>query len=108
MTMKSLFIMALFAAMPALAQQQYKIAVVGLVHSHVWGHLRDMVKNDPAQLAGVAEPNQELVDEARKAGVADNLFFTDYVKMIDQVKPDIVWAFVENNRHLESVKACAP
>ena len=108
MTMKSLIIMALFAAMPALAQQQYKIAVVGLVHSHVWGHLRDMVKNDPAQLAGVAEPNQELVDEARKAGVADNLFFTDYVKMLDQVKPDIVWAFVENNRHLEIVKACAP
>ncbi len=27
--------------------------------------------------------------------------------MLDEVKPDIVWAFVENNRHLEIAKACA-
>ena len=108
MTKQFLLVPALIAAMPMMAQHQYKIAVVGLVHSHVWGHLRDMVKNDPAQLVGVAEPIQELVDEARKAGVADNRFFSDYTKMLDQVKPDIVWAFVENNRHLEIVRACAP
>ena len=28
--------------------------------------------------------------------------------MLDKVKPDIVWAFVENNRHLEIAEACAP
>jgi predicted dehydrogenase len=106
---KTLFISALLlTALPAFAQRQYKIAVVGLVHSHVWGHLRDMVKNDPAQLVGVAEPVQELVDEAKKAGVAENLIFSDYKKMLDQTKPDIVWSFVENNRHLEIVQACAP
>ncbi len=107
--MKSLSIpLLLVAALPSLAQQQYKIAVVGLVHSHVWGHLREMVKNEPAQLVGVAEPVQELVDEAKKPGVADNLIFSDYRKMLDEIKPDIVWAFVENNRHLEIVQACAP
>jgi predicted dehydrogenase len=106
---KSLLISALvFTAIPASAQHQYKIAVVGLVHSHVRGHLRDMVNNDPAQLVGVAEPNQELVDEAKKAGVAPNLIFSDYKKMLDETKPDIVWSFVENNRHLEIVQACAP
>ncbi len=106
---KSLLISAfVLCAVSGAAQQQYKIAVVGLVHSHVWGHLRDMVKNDPAQLVGVAEPVQELVEEARKAGVAANLIFADYKKMLDQTKPDIVWAFVENNRHLEIVQACAP
>lgn len=107
--MKSLLISALLLiAIPASAQRQYKIAVVGLVHSHVWGHLRDMVNNDPAQLVGVAETNQELVGEAKKAGVAVNLMFSDYKKMLDQTKPDIVWSFVENNRHLEIVQACAP
>src|ERR1700730_10938983 len=106
---KSLLISAfLLSTLPMLAQQQYKIAVVGRVHAHVWGHLRDMVKNDPAQLVGIAEPVQELVDEAKKAGVADNLIFSDYKKMLDQTKPDIVWSFVENNRHLEIVQACAP
>jgi predicted dehydrogenase len=28
--------------------------------------------------------------------------------MIEETKPDVVWAFVENNRHLEIVQACAP
>lgn len=32
----------------------------------------------------------------------------NYTQMIDHTKPDIVWAFVENNRHLEIVKVCAP
>lgn len=96
---------------PFLAAQnpaQLKIAVVGLVHSHVWGHLATMVEGKNATLVGVAEQNPELVAEARKAGVQDALLFTDYEKMLDQTKPDIVWAFVENNRHLEIAKACAP
>ena len=31
-------------------------------------------------------------------------FFDDYKKMLDETKPDMVWAFVENNRHLEIVQ----
>jgi predicted dehydrogenase len=88
--------------------QEYKIAVVGLVHSHVWGHLQKMVSGQPARLVGVAETNPELVAEARKMGVGDALIFADYQKMLDTQKPDIVWAFVENNRHLEIAKACGP
>jgi predicted dehydrogenase len=98
---------ALICAVPATAQQ-YKIAVIGLVHSHVWGHLKTMVDGQEATLVGVSEPNAELVAEAKKAGVADNLIFADYKQMLDQVKPDIVWAFVENNRHVEIAEACAP
>ncbi len=91
-----------------LAAQEYKMAVVGLVHSHVWGHLPNMLNNKNVELVGVAESNPELVAEAKKAGVADNLFFTDYQKMLDQTKPDFIWSFVENNRHLEIIQACAP
>ncbi len=90
------------------APRTYKIAVIGLVHSHAWGHLRAMTKGTTAQLVGVAEPNEELRAEATKAGVADDLLFADYRKMLDETKPDIVWAFVENNRHLEIAKVCAP
>ena len=90
------------------ASHKYKIAVVGLVHSHVWGHLHTMVEGKVAKLVGVSEPNPELVAEAKKTGVADALFYSDYRKMLDETKPDIVWAFVENNRHLEVAEACAP
>lgn len=89
--------------------QEYKIAIVGLVHSHVWGHLGNILKSKDVKLVGVAEPNPALLAEAEKAGVEKSLLTSEnYVKMIDRTKPDIVWAFVENNRHLEIVKACAP
>lgn len=92
--------------MPA-AAQEYKIAVIGLVHSHVWGHLPKMVAaGGPARLVGIAEPNPELVAEARKIA-PDVQYYGQYAKMLDEQKPDIVWSFVENNRHLEIVKECA-
>lgn len=96
----------LCAALTA-AAQQYKIAVIGLVHSHVWGHLGRMASNQPAQLVGIAEPNSELVAEAKKLAPQAPIF-SDYRQMLEQARPDIVWAFVENNRHLEIVQACAP
>lgn len=107
--MKTILLLLLLASLLGAQQPApLKIAVIGLVHSHVWGHLATMLEGKNATLVGVAEPNSELVAEARKAGVRDDLFFTDYEKMLDQTKPDIVWAFVENNRHLEIAKACAP
>ncbi len=101
------FIFYLMVVTPLVAQES-RIAVVGLVHSHVWGHLSTMVAGESARLVGVAEPNPELVEEARKLGVADALVYSDYAAMLDTAKPNIVWAFVENNRHLEIVKECAP
>jgi predicted dehydrogenase len=106
--MKRIALSALLLAAPVLAQE-YRIAVVGMVHSHVWGHLNDMIKgNTPARLVGIAEPKEDLVAEAKKMGAGDDLFVADYKKMLDDKKPNIVWAFVENNRHLEIVEACAP
>src|SRR5262252_2988554 len=99
-----LFILSIL--MLPVGAQEYKIAVVGLVHSHVWGHLPQMVKSDIVKLVAIAEPNQDLVAEAKKAG-ANVPFYDDYNKMLDEQKPEIVWAFVENNRHLEIAKACA-
>ena len=105
--MKRVLSVLLFSIAPLMAQD-YKIAIVGLVHSHVSGHLHTVLRGGPAKLVGIAESNPDLVAEAKKMGAADSLFFNDYKKMLDQVKPDIVWAFVENNRHLEIVQACAP
>ena len=107
--MKTLMFAAILA-LPLCAQlnaEPYKLAVIGLVHSHVWGHLPRMLKSDAVRLVAIAEPNPELVAEARKAG-ADVTYYAEYKKMLDEQKPDIVWAFVENNRHLEIVEACAP
>ncbi len=106
-SMKRIFAYAALLAMPAMAAE-HTIAVVGLVHSHVWGHLGKMVKGEPAKLVGVAETVPELIAEAQKRGVPANLIQADWKKMIDEKKPEIVWAFVENNRHMEIVQYCAP
>jgi predicted dehydrogenase len=110
--MKRLIALFAIAACAPLMAQEYKIAIIGLVHSHVWGHLNTMLRNESARLVGIAEPNQELMEEAKKqaasAGNKEVRFYDDYKKMLDETKPDIVWAFVENNRHLEIAQACAP
>ena len=105
--MKRLLPFFLLAALPVGAQQ-YRMAVIGLVHSHVWGHLPTMLAGDKVKLAGIAETNPELIAEAKKRGASAIPFFTDYKAMLDQTKPDFVWSFVENSRHLEIVEACAP
>ena len=65
--------------------QEYKIAIVGLVHSHVWGHLANILKSKDVKLVGVAEPNPALRAEAEKAGV-DKSLLTDenYTQMLDR------------------------
>ncbi|MGA8030649.1 MAG: Gfo/Idh/MocA family oxidoreductase, partial [Bryobacteraceae bacterium] len=102
-----LFLPLLCWALAAQEKPSYKVAIIGLVHAHVWGHLHTILEGKTVTLAGISEPNPELVDEAKKMGVDDALFFPDYSKMLDRTAPDIVWAFVENNRHLEIAKACA-
>ncbi len=103
----AVLVLSCAAALPLAAQDQ-KIAVIGLLHSHVWGHLGTMLKGQHAAFVGIAETNPELIAEAKKRGATGVPYFDDYRKMLDQTKPTIVWAFVENNRHLEVVEACAP
>jgi predicted dehydrogenase len=96
------------AALPAPAQP-YKIAVIGLIHSHEGTYVPRMTRSEQVKLVGIAESIPELVSQAKeRQGAKDVPFFDDYKKMLDEAKPDFVWAFVENNRHLEILKECAP
>jgi len=85
---------------------RFRMAIVGLVHSHAWGHLRNMAKNPAVEIVGVADPNAELRDLAAK-DIPGTAFYEDYRKLLDEKKPQAVWAFVENDRHLEITQACA-
>ncbi|MCC6291732.1 MAG: Gfo/Idh/MocA family oxidoreductase [Bryobacterales bacterium] len=98
----------LLAAVSAAFSASPTIAVIGLQHSHVWGHLPRMIGGSPARLVGISETNPSLIAEARKMGAPAAVFFKDDAQMLDAVKPDIVWAFTPNNGHLRIVKLCAP
>ncbi len=84
----------------------FRMAVIGLVHSHAWGHLRNMAKNPAVELAGIADPHADLRELAAKEAPGVQLY-DDYRKLLDEKKPQAVWAFVENDRHLEITRACA-
>jgi predicted dehydrogenase len=86
---------------------QTKIAFVGLVHSHCWTQLRNVGAMEGVELVGIAEPEPELVGEAKKL-VPEAEYFSDYRELIEKKRPEIVWAFVENNRHLEIAEYLAP
>jgi predicted dehydrogenase len=105
----------------ACAAQPYKLAVAGMKHGHIWLHLGDILKGDPVKLVGAAEEAAEQREWARNSApvgytygkkgpyIADeSLIFTDWRKMIDQTKPDIVWAFTPTDEHVDVVRYCAP
>jgi len=117
--MKRLLSIALcLSALPA-AAQEYKIAVVSMLHAHVWLHLGAMLKGDKVKLVGVSETLPNLLARAKRVdripqsqetrpGVPEALIFADWKKMIDETKPDMVWAFTPTNEHVEVVRYCAP
>ena len=117
--MKRIVTLLCFLSLPA-AAQEYKIAVVSMLHAHVWLHLGTMLKGDKVKLVGVSETLPDLIARATREdvipqtqnvtrpGVPESLIFADWKKMIDQTKPDIVWAFTPTNGHVDMVRYCAP
>ncbi|MHB8654813.1 MAG: Gfo/Idh/MocA family protein [Terriglobia bacterium] len=84
-----------------------RLAIVGLDHDHVWGLLRDIAKESDAELIAIADPHPELVEKARKQVPAGVKFYSDYLKMLDEMKPEAVIVTTANNRHLEILRQCA-
>ncbi len=115
--MRSVLAYLLLLSWPVVAQQ-YKLALVGLNHDHVWPQLGAILKNDQVTLVGIAETIPDRIARAereetnqqgvKRSALPASLIFGDWKKMIDATKPDIVWAFLETDRHLEVVEYCAP
>ena len=101
-------LVAVLAAPMAAQAVTPTIAFVGLRHGHCWRQLENVKDQAHAiELVGIAESIPSLVAEA-KAIHPDQYFTDDYKKLVKDQRPDIVWAFVENNRHLEILEHMAP
>jgi scyllo-inositol 2-dehydrogenase (NADP+) len=84
-----------------------RIAVVGLDHDHVWSLLKDITKEPMAELVAISDPDPELVSKAKKQVPETVKFYSDYVQMLDQAKPEAVIVATSNDRHLEILRECA-
>ncbi len=98
---------AVRAGPPAQPSAKTRLAIVGLEHDHVWGLLKDLENEPQAELVAIAESDPELVAHAKKEISASVPIYSDFVKMLDEVKPDAVIATTSNDRHLEILRQCA-
>src|SRR6267142_1745383 len=84
-----------------------RLAVIGLDHDHVWSLLKDVAGEPSAELIAIAESDAGLVARAQKQVPAGVKFYTDYVAMLDEAKPDGVIVTTSNDKHLEILRQCA-
>jgi len=89
------------------ASGKVRIGIVGLNHDHVWGILKDISSEPQAELVAIAEKDSSLVARAKGRVPADVVFYDDFVKMLEEAKPDAVFATTANDRHLEILRECA-
>lgn len=84
-----------------------RLAIVGLNHDHVWGLLQDLKHAPQANLVAIADTHPELIAKARSRVGPNVKFYSNYVEMLDQVKPDGVIITTETDHHLAIVRECA-
>ena len=94
-------------AQDAGAGAKTRLAIVGLDHDHVWGLLKDIAGEPSAELVAIAESDGALVSRAKKQVPASVKFYSDYVAMLDEAKPEGVIVTTSNDRHLEILRQCA-
>ena len=91
-----------------LKEKPLRIAVVGLVHTHVHWILGREDRGD-IELVGIAEPNRELAERySKQHGYSMGIVYNTMEEMIERTKPEAVLAFNSIYDHLKVVEYCAP
>ncbi|MXV16013.1 Gfo/Idh/MocA family protein [Hufsiella ginkgonis] len=91
-----------------LSNAPVRVAVAGLVHGHSAFILGRKSKTDIV-LSGVFDPDAALAQRyAKRYNFDPGIIYTDFDKMLDEVKPEAVLAFGSIFDHLAVVEKCAP
>jgi predicted dehydrogenase len=92
------------------AKNPVTVAIFRMSHDHVGFILGRLNGKYPdIKLTGIYEPNQDLIKRYSKIYNLDpSLFYDNFEKLLDQVKPEAVLAFGSIFEHLAVVEACAP
>jgi predicted dehydrogenase len=86
-----------------------RIAIIGLVHTHVRGFLPRALTNAEVQVVGIVEPDQKLV--AQTAGlyqINTNLFYASLEELLAKTNVQAVATFTSTFDHRRVVEECAP
>jgi predicted dehydrogenase len=85
---------------------RFRLAIVGLTHGHSFIAFRTLTTNTAVEVVAISDPSADLRTQA--AGIWPGLkLYDDHRRLLDEVKPDGVWSFVDNHQHLEITRDCA-
>ena len=92
----------------AAARRPLRVAIIGLVHTHVHWILGREKKTD-IEIVGIAEPNWPLAAAySKQHGYPMDIVYSTMEEMIAKTKPEAVLAFNTIFDHLKVVEYCAP
>ncbi len=103
-------LLVLFVWSPAAENRPpVQLAVIGLVHDHVWGLLPALKDRSDIELAGIVEPDQELCHQiAQRFHLEPGLFYPTLEALRAHHKVDAVALFTSTFDHRRWVEVCAP
>jgi predicted dehydrogenase len=85
-----------------------RIAVIGLVHTHVRGFLPQALTNAEVQVVGIVEPDQALVAQAvQRWQLNTNLFYASLEELLAKTNVQAVALFTSTFDHARLVGTCA-
>lgn len=88
--------------------QQLRVGVAGLSHDHVH-QLMQQYKKGQVAIAGIAEPDAQLVARYKKSyQLPDSIFYPSLDILLSHTHPDAVLAYNAVAEHIDVVTACAP
>ena len=104
-----LLLLIAVASMQLHAQSKpVRVVIVGLVHGHVKGFLRDLPKSKDATLVAIVEPDKALAAMYEKQYKLDHaLFHTDLDETLTATHPDAVLVYTTILDHRKVIEAAA-
>ena len=91
------------------ARSPVTYAIFGLNHDHAYGFIPRARNRPELQLAGIIEPNQELVAHyARVLNLPTNLFSPTLEALLARTNIEAVATFTSTFQHRQVVELCAP
>jgi predicted dehydrogenase len=106
-------LLALIASVPVSAPAQtaapLRVAIVGLVHGHVQGFLRNLPSHPEITLVGISEPDaalrQHYIDRTH---LPANLFFPTEAAMLQSTHPQAILVYTSTAGHRAAIEQAAP
>ena len=85
-----------------------RIGIIGVVHGHVHGFLREAIEREDIDLVGLVEPDEALLTSySDRYGVEQSLRFTDLEAFLDKQKPEAIAIFSNTFDHTKIVEQAA-